>query len=285
MSPALDTVIAPLVDGAPDPQAGPPAAALPAEWADWAEEPGQRVSLEENGRTLGAVHVVMVGGDEAWLEGLWVLPSARGRGVGRRLVEEAEAVARGYGATIVRAAVPAGDDAALAFAQGMGFARLCEAAVGVADLSSGPIAVPDGVQVTPARAADVAAIIGAIGGSEYLAAWHGLVPLGWRFRAVRPELVRGLIGDGRVLRSGEPVNGVAAFALHGQAAVISFLAGRPAHRQALYGEVAGRARAAGARRAVLFSPDGGLPATFVPHPWCPNGLVIIERRLGAGTGH
>ncbi len=279
-----DTVIAPLVDGAP-----PDAAALPSEWAEWAEEPGQRVSLQENGRMLGSLHVVMVGRDEAWLEGLWVQPSARGRGVGRRLVEEAETIAAGYGATIVRTAVPAHDDAMLAVAERMGFARRSEAAVGVAEIAGGPRSQHHDVQVTAARPADVAAIIGRIGASEHLAAWQGLVPLGWRFRAVRPELVRGLVNDGRVLRSGETVEGVAAFALRGQAAVISFLDGPRAHRHSLYGAVAERARAAHARRLVLFTPDvdgwAGIGVVLAPHPWCPDGLVTVERRVGTTTDH
>ncbi len=278
MPPALETVIAPLVEGAPS-----DAAALPPEWAEWAEEPGQRISLEENGRILGTLHVVMVGPREAWLEGLWVLPSARGGDVGRRLVEEAETVASGYGVT------PAGDSATLTVVEAMGFARRGKAAVGVAAIPGGPISMPDDARVAQARPAEVAAIIGAIGVSAHLAVWHGLVPLGWRFRAVQPELVRGLVKDGRVLRSGETVEGVAAFAVRGEAAVISFLDGPRAHRQALYDAVAERARAAGARRTVLFSPDtegwAGIQAAFVPHSWCPDGLVIVERRLSGGAGH
>ncbi|MGH2403607.1 MAG: GNAT family N-acetyltransferase [bacterium] len=284
MSPTLDMVIAPLLDGAP-----PDAAALPPEWADWAEEPGQRVSLQENGRTLGTLHVVMVGPTEAWLEGLWVQPSARGRGLARRLVEEAETVARGYGVIIIRTAVPARDHTAMAVAERMGFARHSEATVGVAEIAEGLLPVPDDAQVALARPAEVAAIVGLIGSSEHLAVWHGLVPLGWRFRAIRPELVRGLVNDDRVLRSGERVEGVAAYAVRGQAAVIAFLDGPRAHRQALYGMATERARALGARRRVLFAPDArgwtGIQAAFVPHPWCPDGLMIVERRLGTAAGH
>ncbi|HET8679541.1 MAG TPA: GNAT family N-acetyltransferase [bacterium] len=283
MSPALETVIAPL-DGAPS-----DAAALPPEWADWAEEPGQRISVEENGRTLGTLHVAMVGSDEAWLEGLWIQPAARGRGVDRRLFEEAATLAAGYGATVVRTAAAAGESAVLAIAESMGFAHCANAAVGIAEIASGAISVPGGVRVTEGRPAEVAAIIGAIGASEYLGAWQGLVPLGWRFRKVRPELVRGLVKDGRMLRSGETVEGVAAFAVRGETAVVSFLDGAHVHRQALYAAVAERARAAGARRTVLFAPDTegwtGIRAAFVPHSWCPNGLVILERRLSRGAGH
>src|SRR5688572_12260633 len=133
----MKAVVAPLVDIVP-----PDPAALPQEWAEWAEEPGQRVQIEEGGRALGTVHVVLVGRDEAWLEGLWVQPAARGRGVGRRLVEEAEAIAHGYGVTTIRTAIPARDYAALAIAEGKGFARHCEAAVYLADAPSGPITIP-----------------------------------------------------------------------------------------------------------------------------------------------
>lgn len=284
MPPALETVIAPLVDGAPSNDAS-----LPLEWADWAEEPGQRVSLEENGSILGTVHVVMVGPQEAWLEGLWVQPSAQGRGVDRRLIEQGESIASGYGATIMRTATPSGDAAALAGAEALGFTRHSTATVSVAEVPDKPISVPGDVKVTQARQADVAAIIGAMGAAEDLRAWHGLVPLGWRFRALRPELVRGLVKDGRVLRSGEMVEGAAIFAVRGATAVISFLDGPQAHRQVLYAAVAGRARAAGARRTALFGPDAkgvaGIPATFVPHAWCPDGLVILERRLAPSVGH
>lgn len=284
MPPALETVIAPLVDGAPS-----DVASLPPEWADWAEEPGQRVSVEENGSVLGTVHVVMVGPQEAWLEGLWVQPSAQDRGVDRRLIEQAGGIACGYGATIIRTAVPAGASAALAGAEGAGFARRGKAAVGVAEIPGGPIVVPGDVRVTEARTDEVAAVIGAMGAAEHLVAWDGLVPLGWRFRAVRPELIRGLVKDGRVLRSGEPVEGVAAFAVRGETAVISFLDGPQAHCRALYAAVAGRARVAGAHRTALFAPDAkgwaGIRAAFVPHTWCPEGLVILERRLAPGAGH
>ncbi len=280
----MHTVIAPLGDAVP-----PEPAALPEEWADWAEEPGQSVSIQEVGQTLGTLHVVMVGRDEVWLEGLWVQPSARGRGVGRRLVEEAEALAGGYGATTSRTAVPSRDYAALAVAEGMGFARASEASVVVADIESGPISIPYDAQVAPAGTGDVSAIIRLLGASEHLGAWRGLVPLGWRFRLLRPELLRGLIKDGRVLRSGETVEGVVAFAVRGPVAVISMLDGPRAHRQALYGAVAERARSAGARRIALVSPDAegrtGIRAAFVPHPWCPDGLLIVEKRLGAGQNH
>jgi len=277
----MDTVVAPLAEAAP-----PEAAALPAEWATWAEEPGQRISVREGGRMLGTLHVVVVGRDEAWLEGLWVEPAARGLGVAWRLVNEAEAIAARYGVTLMRAAVPASDETALAVANRMKFAQRSRAMVGLAELVNGSVSVP---RVDRARPADVAAIISFVGSSPSLALWQGLIPLGWRFRQLRPELVRGLVKDGRVLRSGARVEGATAYALRGSDAVVAFLDGPPAHRQALYDAVADAARAAGARRIALFMPEGigaeGIRATVQPHPWCPDGLVIVERRIGSSKRH
>ena len=264
-------------------------APLPAEWAEWAEEPGKAVRLEEHGTLLGALHAIIVGRDEAWFEGLWVQPSARGRGVGRRLVAEAEALVRDHGATVVRTAVPARDYAAMAVAEGMGFAHHSEASVLVAEIDEGPINIPYDAQVAVAQPGETAAIVTLIGASEHLAAWRGLIPLGWRFRRVQPELIRGLIKDGRVVRSGETPEGVAVFAVRGQVAVVSLLEGPRAHLQALFGAVAERARSAGARRIAIFTPDAGVTAgiraTGVQHSWCPDGLVIVEKHLAGGRTH
>ena len=102
--------IEPLVDASTAAEASTTdPAALPCEWSEWAEEPGQRVTITDNGQTLGVLHFVVVGQVEGWLEGLRVQPAARGRGVGRRLVEEAEDALRGYGVSAVRTAIPSRD--------------------------------------------------------------------------------------------------------------------------------------------------------------------------------
>jgi hypothetical protein len=282
----VKAVIAPIAEPLSRPAPAPGPSPLPPEWAEWAEEPGLAVRLEEGGVVRGSLHVIVVGRDEAWLEGLWVHPSARGRGVGRRLVAEAEGVAHRHGAATVRTAVPARDYAAMAVAERMGYQRATRADVLVADIEPGPIDIAYDARVAPAVPADVPAVMALLGASELLAAWRGLVPLGWRFRRLVPELVRGLIRDRRIVRSGERLEGIAGFAVRGQAAVISFLDGPLVQRQALYGAVAERARDVGANQVVLFAPDagalGGIRAAFVPHAWCPDGLVIVEKPL-AGT--
>jgi GNAT superfamily N-acetyltransferase len=254
--------------------------ALPAEWAEWAEEPGRLVRVEEGGMTLGTLHAAVVGRHEAWFEGLWVRPAARGRGVGRRLVVEAEALVREHGITIVRTAVPARDYGALAVAERTGFVRHSEASVLLGDVGRGQIDLPYEAPVAPATRADLQHVSGLIAGSPFLAGWRGLVPLGWRFRQLVPEMLLGLIKDGRVLRTDQ---GGAWFAIADGTAVLSVLTGPPEHRQALFGAVVERALGAGARRIALFVPDAEvarpLRAALAPHPWCPDGLVIVEKAL------
>ena len=272
----MKTSIEPLVDAPPaDP------AALPQEWAEWSEEPGQRVSIEDDGRIVGMLHVTVVGPAEGWLEGLWVQPAARGRGVGRRLVQEAEDLLHRCGVGTVRTAIPSRDYTALAVAEHAGFSRHTETNVLVADIEAGPIDIAYDAQVRPADPPESGAILRVLGASPLIGAWRGLVPLGWRFRALQPELVKGLINDGRVVRSGESVEGVAAFAVHGSTAVIFFLEGPRGHHEALFGAIAEHARGAGASRIALFTPEpappSGIRANFTPHAWCPDGLVIVEK--------
>jgi GNAT superfamily N-acetyltransferase len=263
--------------------AGPGGSALPAEWATWAEEPGRAVRVEEEGVLLGVVHVIMVGRDEAWFEGLWVRPSARGRGVGRRLIGEADTLARGYGAAVVRTVVPGHEYGALAVAERTGFSRHSETSVLVAGIPTGPLDIPYDAPTTPAAPEDAARITAALAAAQQLVGWQGLIPLGWRFRRLVPELVRGLIRDGRVGVAGGEPEGTALVAIRDQDIVISALTGQPAQRTALFGDALGRARASGARRVALFAPDEdaatGLRVPFTPHPWCPDGLVIVEKSL------
>ncbi|MDR7522397.1 MAG: GNAT family N-acetyltransferase [Armatimonadota bacterium] len=277
----MRTVVAPLVDAVPADRS-----AVPAEWASWAEEPGRAVRIEEGGEVLGMVHAVIVGRTEGWFEGLWVRPQARRQGLGRRLIAEAEDFVRRYGVDTVRAAVPARDDVALAAAERAGFVRVCEAAVLVAQIPHRPLDPASGVPVGPAGPGETGAMVALLQASSQIRAWRGLAPLGWRFRRVVPELVRGLIRDRRVLRAGDPAWGIAWCALRGSAAVILVLSGPSPHRLALFGAVVEAARHAGAVCVALFASDPraaddlGIP--FAAHPWCPDGLVIVEKHLTAG---
>lgn len=258
-----------------------PQPALPAEWEAWAEEPAHQLVIEEDGAPVGALHVALVSATEAWLEGLRVRRDRQGAGIGRRLVSEGEALARRYGARIARTAVPAHDYAALLVAERTGFRAVARAIVHEAPVAEGPIDVPYDALVQAAEVQDVPALTAWLRGTETLQAWGGLVPLGWRFRALVPELVKGLARDGRMLRAGETVEGATLFALHGAAAVVGFIEGSQAGRQALAGAVALRARAHGATRLVFFAPDDQALRLVRGrgHPWCPDGLTVVEKGL------
>jgi GNAT superfamily N-acetyltransferase len=258
------------------------ALALPVEWEAWAEEPSHQVVIEEAGAPVGALHVALVSATEAWLEGLRVRRDRQGAGIGGRLVAEGEALARRYGAGVVRTAIPAHDYAAQQVAERAGFRTVARAIVHNAPIPEGPIDVPYDALVAEAEAQDVASLGDWLRGAETLVAWGGLVPLGWRFRTLRPELVRGLVRDRRVLRAGETVEGAALFNVHGDAAVVAVLEGSPPQRRALAGVVALRGRGQGAPRLVFFAPDEEALRMIRerrPHPWCPDGLTVVEKAL------
>lgn len=259
-----------------------PQPALPPEWDAWAEEPAHQIVIEEGGAPVGALHVALVSATEAWLEGLRVRRDRQGAGIGRRLVAEGEALARRYGASVARTAIPTHDYAAQQVAERAGFRTVARAVVHRAAVAEGPIDVPYDALVTEAEARDLVVLTGWLRGSETLAAWGGLVPLGWRFRALRPELVKGLIREHRLLRAGETVEGAAVFAMYDDAAVVGVLEGSPAQRQALAGAVALRARAGGARALVFFASEEQALRMIrdrQPHPWCPDGLTVVEKAL------
>jgi len=259
-----------------------PSPALPAEWETWAEEPAHQIVVEEEAAPVGVLHVALVSATEAWLEGLRVRRDRQGAGIGGRLVAEGEALARRYGAGVVRTAIPAHDYAAQQVAERAGFRTVARAVVHQTTLPDGPIDVPYDALVAEAEGGDVAALTSWLHSAETLAAWGGLVPLGWRFRALRPELVKGLVRDRRMLRAGETVEGAVLFNIHSDAAVVGLLEGSPPQRHALAGAVALRARSQGAERLALFAPDEQALRTIRdrrPHPWCPDGLTVVAKAL------
>ena len=109
------------------------------------------------------------------------------------------------------------------------------------------------------------------------ASWHGLVPLGWRFRRIGVDLVRGLAKDGRVLVSSDP-GGVAITGR--DPAVVTALVGSRAQRRSLVHAVASQADT---DRVVVFAPDDSivsdLDVAVSAHAWCPEGLVVVEKTL------
>ncbi|MBI2246681.1 MAG: GNAT family N-acetyltransferase [Armatimonadetes bacterium] len=272
--------------------------AAPAEWKAWSEEPGHDLIALDDGGAIGGLHVSLVGRSEAWLEMLRVLPDYRGRGVAAQLVREGEQIARTYGALTLRTAIPANDYAAIGVAERAGLRRVLQCVVLETALSSGPLHLPyDAPSASPSPAA-APEILRFAERTQTLEVWNDLVPLGWRFRRITVDLVRGLITDGRVCLAMQPdaraaskivsaaSQGIAMFNVHEGDAVFSLVDGTPSGMQAAFASAAEAARDHGADRMVIFTPDlHSLDPldlrTWAPHPWCPEGLVVVEKRLAS----
>lgn len=265
--------------------------AAPAEWLDWAEEPGHDLIALDAGRIVGGIHVAIVGRTEAWMEAIRVHPDAQGRGIGGQLVREAESLARHYGAAVLRTAVPAHDYAALALAERAGYRRAAGCVVMETTAGSEAAHVPYDAPVGQPRTEQTPAVLRFIEGTAALGAWDRLVPLGWRFRRIAPELVRGLIKDRRVAtaarpdRSEEP-QAAALFARPEEAVVVSLIDGTPPGMQAVFGEIVEQAQEREVGRLVVFAPQREALAPlgvreWRPHPWCPDGLVIVQKSLAS----
>ena len=265
-------------------------ASAPAEWEAWAEEPGLDLVAYEDDRVVGGVHMSMVSRSEAWLECLRVHPEAQGRGIAAQLVKGAEGFARHYGASVARTAVPAHEYAAQAVAERVGYRSVLRCSVVRAPLPSGPARIPYDAPVEVPLIAHSAELVRFLEAAPALTAWQHLIPLGWRFRRLVPELVTGLVKDRRVLTALQPgakpnvVQAAALYVLHDEDAVISLLWGSPSGLQAVFGALTEEARARGTSHVVIFTPDPRSLESldvreWTPHAWCPEGLIVVEKNL------
>ncbi len=262
--------------------------AAPEEWQAWSEEPGVELVALEGGQAVGGIHVSMVGRSEAWMENLRVHPAAQRRGIAARLVREAEAVARRYGAAVMRAGIPSHEYAALAVAERAGYRPLTRCVV--AQTSAVSVSASVDVVADVLDASQAARVLQVAHKSPVIAAWEGLIPLGWRFRRLVPEIVRGLARDRRVVvaesaasADGGAVLGVALYARHGGTVVLSWVDGPPHGQRAAVARVVEDTRP---DRLVAFTPDLQLlaflpPSRWTPHPWCPDGLVVVHKSLAS----
>jgi GNAT superfamily N-acetyltransferase len=288
--------------------------AAPPEWEDWAEEPGHDLVAEEDGRIVGAIHVSIVGRTEAWMENLRVLPGAQGRGIAGQLVRDAEHLAIHYGGAKLRTAIPAHDYAALAVAHRGGYHRVLQCVVLETPFTADPQHVPYDAPVESPSASAAPSVTSFMSATPTLQGWEQLLPLGWRFRRIVPELIRGLIKDKRslfavradalrpsrrgnaetrkrenateVARRAEDLQGVALFAERDDAVVISLLDGTAPAMQALFGLVSERFSSQERRRAAVFAPSREALAVlrvreWTPHAWCPDGLVVVEKSVAS----
>jgi len=265
--------------------------AAPREWQEWAEEPGHDLAAMDGGRAVGGIHVSIVSQTEAWLEALRVHPDAQGRGIAGRLVKEGERLARHYGAAVVRTAIPTHDYGAVAVAERAGYRIVARASVLEAEISAAPAHMPYDAPVETPRSEAAPALTAFLERTAAVTAWERLVPLGWRFRRLIPELVRGLVKDRRAAvalpaERAEAPQAAALFAAHDAAAVVALLDGTVPGMQALLGEIAESALERGTTRLVVFTHDPAVlrrldAREWRPHSWCPDGLMIVEKRVAS----
>jgi len=281
--------------------------AAPPEWEDWAEEPGHDLVAEEDGRIVGAIHVSVVGRTEAWMENLRVLPGSQGRGIAGQLVREAEHLTVHYGGARLRTAIPAHEYAALAVAHRGGYHRVLQCVVLETPVTADPQHVPYDAPVESPGASATAAVTSFVSATPTLQGWEQLLPLGWRFRRIVPELVRGLIRDKRSLvavradalrpashgaglrptsrgsrearkrgsdveraRRAEDLQGVALFVERDDAVVVSLLDGTAPAMQALFGMVSERFSGQDGRRATVFALSPEVLAALRVREWTPH---------------
>lgn len=246
--------------------------ALPEEWEAWADEPHRVLVCGREGKVFGALHVAMVGPTEGWVEGVRVLPELRGQGYGRLLVEEGVRVCAGYGALVVRCAVP-GDRGELGFAERLGFRETARFDVWRAQLD--PTERP--VDVAPVRPGEVGQVAYWLR-PEVARRSAGLVPLGWRFRMLRDEILGGAAREGRLWASERP-QGAVLFLRARADRVIDLLVG--SDPGPLVAAVRADMSAPALAGAFVVSGSGEsrwlASQGFTGHPWCPHGLVVLSR--------
>ncbi len=88
-------------------------------WESWVRG-GNLMVCENDGFVLGIGHVAVTGQD-AWVEGIRVRPSARRRGIGSALLARAEEAAAASGATYARAAIESDNAKSLALFGAAGY--------------------------------------------------------------------------------------------------------------------------------------------------------------------
>lgn len=93
------------------------------DWASWAADDSRVIVVAIDGdRWVGMVACRLLEAGSSWLTALWVDPTARGRGLGLRLIEAVADWAREQGAAAVELSVTTNNPAAAAFYTRAGFA-------------------------------------------------------------------------------------------------------------------------------------------------------------------
>ncbi len=243
-----------------------PQGVLPPEALTWEDEPHRVLVASAGARVVGAVNLAVVGPGEGWVEGVRLEPGQDPE-VGGRLVQAAVAVLDGYGARVVRTALPA--SVRPAWLAAVGFVEAARFDVRWAPEQGRP--APLARRARPEEAGQLASRL-----REALEGAQGLIPLGWRWRTFSAQMAVAAAREGRLVTEGE--GGTALFLPRGGDRLVAAVAGRAARL------VAALAAEPQVRRVVCFLPSGshqaGELAPWPAHGWCPEGVVVYELRGG-----
>src|SRR3990170_3539689 len=138
-----------------------------------------------------------------------------------------------------RPAIRAHDYAARGVAERAGFHAVARASVLDTEVGTAPVHIPYDAPVEMPRPETAPALAQMLEQTPTLTAWERLLPLGWRFRRMIPELVRGLAKDRRAAvalhaERAETAQAAVLFAGHDDAVVVSVLEGAVPGMQALF---------------------------------------------------
>lgn len=171
----------------------------------WLEdEHGQvLVAADADDRPVGVARVVMLSDREAWMHAARVSPLARRTGVATMLNVAGCDWARQNGADVARLLVEDWNTAAQQQVAKMGYRRgsvwvSAEKAMAMEPLTNGGRRVPGDERLTPARRTevDLAWMTWKVG--DLAQVGRELIPIGWAFRQMTVDDLRGAVGEGRL---------------------------------------------------------------------------------------
>jgi GNAT superfamily N-acetyltransferase len=155
---------------------------LPYVWDRWFwRDPGLLAVAERGGRVVGMGHLLDMGYGEWWLQGLRVEPASQGQGIGAHLHRYFVDRWLHTGGDVVRLATHKHRLAVQHLCDETGFTRIGSVVLATASSLDG------GSELEPMEEVEPDAVFERLRVSDLSAALGGLLDLGWRFAAIRPE--------------------------------------------------------------------------------------------------
>jgi ribosomal protein S18 acetylase RimI-like enzyme len=174
---------------------------IAAVWDEWlADAEGALLVGTLDGRPVGVIHMRLLSGDEAWLEGIRVDPVVRGQGIGRRMTARALVAARERGARVARLFTDSTNLTSQALIARLGFERVAEFAryTAPAQAAASDEAIPAGATLRTPGASELDRLWAFLEGSNLVPLNGGLLVEGWTARALTSLLLERRLAAGEV---------------------------------------------------------------------------------------